>query len=210
MNTGPLIAITLFALLFVVAALRAALGYRMVNRDAREEWQDCQKNQPQRIKGLNEDQYVQAYVRAHGPRGALYSAVMLIAAAVLTPAIMLMLTALYGVLIAQPITPAGAASANLAGEVSRQFRLDGPLVYAFFLFFGLIASWAGVAFVVAHRFHRNRPGSLEDELRLARGEGELPDAPTQRQRPKWSPLVQTEDGLKMPQKTNITAKPDKD
>jgi len=208
MNTGPLIAIALFALLFVVTALRAALGYRTVNRDAREEWPDCKKNQPQLTKGLSEDQYVQAYVRAHGPRGALYGAVMLITAAILTPAIMLMLTALYGILIAEPVTTAGAASANLAGEVGRQFRLDGPLVYAFFLFFGLIASWGGVAFVVAQRFHRNRPGSLEDELRIARGEGELPDAPKQRQRPKWSPLVQTEGGLKLPAKTN--AKPDKD
>ncbi len=208
MNTGPLIAIALFVLLFVVTALRAALGYRTVHRDAREEWPDCQKNRPKLIKGLSEDQYVQAYVRAHGPRGALYGAVMLIVAAVLTPVIMLMLTALYGFLIAEPVTTAGGASADLAGEVSRQFRLDGPLVYAFFLFFGLIASWGGVAFVVAHRFHRYRPGSLEDELRIERGEGDLPDAPTQRQRPKWSPLVQTEDGLKMPEKANPT--PDKD
>lgn len=208
MNTGPLIAIALFVLLFVVTALRAALGYRVVHRDAREEWPDCQKNQPGLVKGLNEEQYVQAYVRAHGPRGALYGAVMLIAAAVLTPVIMLMLTALYGFLIAEPVTTTSAASAGLAGEVSRQFRLDGPLVYAFFLFFGLIASWGGVAFVVAHRFHRNRPGSLEDELRLARGEGDLPDAPKQRPRPKWSPLVQTEDGLKLPEKTNPN--PDKD
>ncbi|PHS26962.1 MAG: hypothetical protein COA85_05640 [Robiginitomaculum sp.] len=208
MNTGPLIAIALFALLFVVAALRAVLGYRWVHRDAREEWPDYKKNQPRLTKGLNEDQYVQAYVRTHGPRGALYGAVMLITAAILTPVIMLMLTALYGILIAEPMPTAGTASANLAGEVGRQFRLDGPLVYAFFLFFGLIASWGGVAFVVAHRFHRNRPGSLEEELRLARGEDELPDAPTQRQRPKWSPLVQTDDGLKMPVKTNV--KPDKD
>jgi len=208
MNIGPLIAIVLFALLFVVAALRAAFGYWWVRREADEEWPDFKNNQPEMAAKLSKEQYVQAYIRVHGPRGALYGAVMLLAAAILTPAIMLMLTALYGVLIAQPITPAGTASTNLAGEVSRQFRLDGPLVYAFFLFFGLIASWGGVAFVVAHRFHRHRPGSLEDELRLARGEGELPDAPAPRQRPKWSPLVQTDDGLKMPAKTNT--KPNKD
>jgi len=208
MNTGPIIAIALFVLLFIAAALRAAFGYRLVHREAREEWPDYKKNRPRHAKGLSEEKYVQAYVRAHGPRGPLYGAVMLIAAAVLTPAIMLMLTALYGFLIAEPVSGSGMTAADLAGEVGRQFRLDGPLVYAFFLFFGLIASWGGVAFVVAHRFHRNRPGSLEDELRLARGEGDLPDAPIQRQRPKWSPLVQTDDGLKMPAKTNTNTNKD--
>ncbi len=198
MNTGPLIAIALIALVFALAVLRAGLGYRGVRRDAAEEWPEYKKNLPHLAKGLDAIKFQHAYVRAHGPRGPLYGAVMLVAAAVLTPLIMLALTGLYGVLIAEPAGGSGLASANLANEVQRQFRRDGPLVYAFFLFFGLIASWGLIAFIVAHRFHKYRPGTLEEELRVARGEAALPDAPTARPRPKWSPLVQTEEGLKLP------------
>jgi hypothetical protein len=198
MNTGPLIAILLFVLLFVLVALRAGLGYFNVRKDAREEWPEFKLARKDLTKGVNAEQFENAYVRAHGPRGALYGAVMLVVAAVLTPVIMLILTALYGILIAEPVTGTGISSTDLAGEVGRQFRLDGPLVYAFFLFFGLIASWGLVAFFVAQRFHRLRPGSLEDELRVERGEGDLPDVEIKRARPKWSPLVQTNDGLKMP------------
>ena len=198
MNTGPLIAILLFVLLFVLVALRAGLGYLSVRKDAREEWPVFKRDRKAQTKGLSAEQFENAYVRAHGPRGALYGAVMLVVAAVLTPVIMLILTGLYGVLIAEPVTGSGMRPADLTGEVGRQFRMDGPLVYAFFLFFGLIASWGVVAFFVAKRFHRLRPGSLEDELRVERGEGELPDVEVKRARPKWSPLVQTDDGLKMP------------
>lgn len=199
MNTGPLIAIFLFILLFVLIALRAGLGYLNVRKDAREEWPLFKEARKDLTKGVNAEQFESAYVRTHGPRGALYGAVMLVTAAVLTPVIMLILTALYGILIAEPVTGTGVSSSDLAGEVGRQFRLDGPLVYAFFLFFGLIASWGLVAFFVAQRFHRLRPGSLEDELRVERGEGELPDVEVKRARPKWSPLVKTNDGLKLPE-----------
>ncbi len=202
MNTGPLIAIILFILLFLLASLRAGLGYLQVRRDAKEEWPDFQKVWPKRASGLSAEQFENAYVRAHGPRAPLYGAVMLLIAAVLTPVIMLLLTALYGFFIAEPINATGGPANGLASEVSRQFRLDGPLVYAFFLFFGLIASWGLVAFAVAHRFHRNRPGSLEDELRVERGEGELPEVEVKRPRPKWSPLVQTDDGLQMPKNSD--------
>jgi len=198
MNTGPLIAILLFVLLFMLVALRAGLGYLNVRKDAREEWPAFKLARKGLSKGVNAEQFENAYVRTHGPRGALYGAVMLVAAAVLTPVIMLILTALYGVLIAEPVTGSGMTPSDLAGEVGRQFRMDGPLVYAFFLFFGLIGSWGLVAFFVAQRFHRLRPGSLEDELRVERGEGDLPDIEIKRARPKWSPLVQTHEGLKLP------------
>lgn len=198
MNTGPLIAILLFVLLFVLVALRAGLGYLNVRKDAREEWPEFKLARKDLTKGVNAEQFQSAYVRAHGPRGALYGAGMLVVAAVLTPVIMLILTGLYEVLIAEPVTGSGMKPSDLAGEVGRQFRMDGPLVYAFFLFFGLIASWGLVAFFVAQRFHRLRPGSLEDELRVERGEGALPDVALKRVRPKWSPLVQTNDGLKLP------------
>ncbi len=201
MNTGPLIAIVFIGLVLVLAALRAGLGYRQVRRDADEEWPDFKKTRPDLAKGLSDEAFTSAYVRAHGPRGALYGAIMLVAAVVLTPVIMLMLTGFYGVFIADSSGGTGLNGVNLTNEVRRQFQLDGPLVYAFFLFFGLIASWGAIAFIVARRFHRGRPGSLDDEIRSARGDATLPDAPLARPRPKWSPLVQTDGGLKLPENT---------
>jgi uncharacterized membrane protein YdbT with pleckstrin-like domain len=202
MNTGPIIAIAFFVLLLLLVILRAVWGYVQVSKDAHEEWPDYKKNMPRHAKGINGERFHRAYMRAHAPRGAAYGAVMLVAAAMLTPFIMLILTGLYDVLIAQPFDSSRVTRASFDGEVGRQFRLDGPLVYAFFLFFGLIASWGVIAFTVAHRFHKNRPGSLEDELRIERGDAPLPDAPGGRARPKWSPLVKTEDGLKLPEATN--------
>ncbi len=198
MNTGPLIAIAFIALVFALAALRTGLGYLNVHRDAAEEWPAYKKDLSQLVKGLGAEQFQRAYIRAYGPRGPLYGIITLLAAAVLTPPIMLVLTELYGIFIAEPTNGSGLASANLTNEVQRQFRRDGPLVYSFFLFFGLIASWGLIAFIVAHRFHKTRPGSLEDELRVARGEADHPDALLSRSRPKWSPLIQTQEGLKLP------------
>jgi len=200
MNTGPLIALALMALLFVVAALRAILGYRAVYRDAHAEWPAFQAGRPDLAKGLDRQGFIRAFVRAYGPRAALYSAVLLVLAAVLTPLFMLVLTWLYSVLIADPSQAAGGS--DLAHEVHRQFRTDGPLVYAFFMFFGLIASWGLVAFLVARRYHGRRPGSLDDELHLERGDAPLPDARPSRSRPKWSPLVHTRDGLRLPRNAN--------
>lgn len=196
MNTGPLIALALMALLFVVAAVRAIMGYRAVHRDARAEWPVFQSGRADLVSGLDQQGFTRAFVRAHGPRAALYSAVMLVLAALLTPLFMLALTWAYTILIANPSHVSGAG--NLAHAVHRQFRTDGPLVYAFFMFFGLIASWGLVAFLVARRYHGHRPGSLDDELRRERGDAPLPDAQPARARPKWSPLVQTKDGLRLP------------
>ncbi len=197
MNTGPLIALALMALLFAAAVLRAVLGYRAVYRDAHAEWPAFQSGRPDLAEGMTEQGFVRAFVRAHGPRPALYGAVMLVLAALLTPLIVVMLTTLYSLLIATPSNPADGSA--LVQGVQHQFRRDGPLVYAFFMFFGLIASWGLVAFLVARRYHSRRPGSLDDELRLERGDEPLPTAPKARPRPKWSPLVQTKDGLRLPE-----------
>ncbi len=203
MDRGPLIALALMALLFAVAVLRAVLGYRAVYQDAHAEWPAFQTQRPDLAKGMDKQGFVRAFVRAHGPRPALYSAIMLVLAAVLTPLIVMVLTTLYSMLIATPSNPADGSA--LVQGVQHQFRRDGPLVYAFFMFFGLIASWGLVAFVVARFYHSHRPGSLEDEVRHERGDAPLPAAPKARPRPKWSPLVQTKDGLRLPQHANKEA-----
>lgn len=192
----------LFALLLTLAALRSFFGYKAVYRDAVEEWPSFRLTHKDLVKDINAEQFKKAYARAHGPRGPLYGAVTLLAAAIFTPLFMVVVTGLYQVFVAQPAQIGGGSGMDLADEVRKQFRRDGPLVYSFFLFFGLIASWGAVAFIIAKRFHGNRPGSLEDEIRAVRGDEALPDAPVRRSRPKWSPLVKTDDGLKLPDAHN--------
>ncbi len=210
MNTGPIIALLFMFALFVLAMARVGWGYYAVRRDAREEWPLFSLTKAGQAKDMNEARFVDAYVRAHGPRGLLYAAITLLAALLVTPLAVMLLTGFYAAFIAQP-DAAKAASSSFSGAVSSQLRLDGPLVYAFFLFFGLIASWGLTAFAIAWRFHRKRPGDLDDELQgLPDSDAPLP--PRARPRPKWSPLVRTKDGLKLPQQIRRdaldAAKPD--
>lgn len=201
-----MIVIALFALLFMLAALYTLMGYNTTRLDAQAEWPTFKRIHHKQTKGLNEDQFIRAYLRVYGPRGPLYGVMTLLAAAIFTPLFMIVVTALYQVFIAQPADIGGGSGVNLADEVRQQFRRDGPLVYSFFLFFGLIASWGTVAFFIAKRFHGNRPGDLEEELRIMRGDAPLQNAPKSRPRPKWSPLVQTKDGLKLPDSASNIAK----
>ncbi|MBL4594946.1 MAG: hypothetical protein JKX99_00055 [Robiginitomaculum sp.] len=195
MNTGPLIALGLVFLLLLGGALRAAFGYWMVRRDANDEWQAFAKTNSKEARRTNQQQFVQAYTRAHNPRGLAYGTAALALAALVTPLAVMALTFIYANVIVQTPDEAAPIATTLAQEVRQQLRRDGPLVYSFFLFFGLIGSWGGVAYVVARLYHRDGVSSLGDELRTVRGDAPLPMGKPARKRPKWSPLVRSGEDL---------------
>lgn len=195
MNTGPIIAMILVALVIVIGTVRTVYGYWVVRRDADDEWQDFIRLSPKQAKKTNRQKFVATYRLAHNPRGLAYSTGALALAVLVTPLAVMLLTYFYSMVIVQEIDPNRLPSETLAEEIRRQFRRDGPLVYSFFIFFGLIGSWGTVAWVMARFYHKTDDGEFDESLRITRGEKPLGEIKLKRKRPKWSPLVQTNDGL---------------
>ncbi len=195
MNTGPMIALGLIFLILVAGIIRTLVSYWVVRRDATEEWLAFQTNSPKQAQKTNEEQFVQAYTRAHSPRGLAFATGALAIAALITPLAVMALTFIYANVIVQEVDPNAPIATSIAEEVRRQLRTDGPLVYSFFLFFGLIGSWGGVAYITARLYYREDEAGPESHLRKIRGDAPLPTGKVGRKRPSWSPLVRGEAGL---------------
>ncbi|VAW00250.1 hypothetical protein MNBD_ALPHA06-1184 [hydrothermal vent metagenome] len=204
MNTGPLIAMGLILALLASGAIRSIFGYWLVRRDAKQEWKLFQRSNAKEAFRTDEQQFIAAYCRAHSPRGLAYSTSALAVAVLVTPLAVMLLTWLYANGIVQEVDPNAPPATTVAEEVRRQFRSDGPLVYSFFLFFGLIGSWGAVAYVTARLYHRDGRFEMDEELREIRGDAPLPKGKAGRKRPKWSPLVQTNDGLALQKDSDAT------
>lgn len=143
-------ALFIIGLIIVFYGLRAALGYRNVARDAKEDYEFKVANNmtPQNI---SKEGYIQAYRRFHNPRSSLYVALTLSALLLLTPIVMIVIQFLLEQLY------------HATGR-SRVFE-PGYLVWQFFIYFLLLMSWAGIAFTGARRYHQRAPGSLAQEIK---------------------------------------------
>lgn len=135
--------------LAVIFGLRAWLGRRRVRADAQAdyEYKLAQKMVP---PGLSQDEYSDIYMRVFGPRAQTH-----------------IFIGFVGVLIATPIAMfALEQGLNFIYNVTGQSRVIEPgfLVWQFFIFFGLLATWVAVAYAVARRYHSRAPGSLQFEL----------------------------------------------
>jgi len=135
-----------FAFIF---GLRALTGYRGLSDEARREYH-FRREDGLLDSRVSERQFVKAYRRAHGPRGAVYIALTLIFVAVMTWPLLVAMEWGYEYLWRWSGQP-------------REFE-PGYLVWQFMLFGGLIAGWAGSAFLGARVYYRRIAGSLEDEL----------------------------------------------
>ena len=132
-----------------VFALRAFIGWQQVRRDARGDF-EYKKFNGMINDTISRETYEQIYRRVYGPRGPLHVAVAMLA-----------------ILIATPLAMMGfEAGLDLIYNLSGQSRVIEPgfLVWQFFLFFGMIAVWVGIAYLVARHYHRTAPGSLQFEL----------------------------------------------
>lgn len=137
-----------FALAFIFG-LRAMTGYRGLSDDARREYH-FRREDGLLDETVSEAQFVSAYRSAHGPRGAIYFALTLIFVALMTWPLLVALEWGYEYLWRWSGQP-------------REFE-PGYLVWQFILFGGLIAGWAGSAFLGARLYYSGVSGSLEDEL----------------------------------------------
>ena len=141
---GPVI---LAALVYTV---RAAAGWVSVRRDAGVDF-DYRSANGMVPAGVDRDAYVATYNRVNGPRGATHAAV-----------------ALWGVLLATPVIAKMLEFLlEQLWQASGQSRVFEPgyLVWMFFIFFGMMGTWAAIAFVVARHYHKHAPARFEDELR---------------------------------------------
>lgn len=142
-------AIVILAVIGLVYALRAFLGYRNVARDAEE---DYNYKHPQGMidKRLSKAGYIRAYKRFHNPRGSAYVAGAIAAILILTwPAM-----ALLEFILEQ------------AWQLSGRSRAIEPgfLVWQFIIFFSIIGIWVAISYISAKRYHRGAPGTLAYEM----------------------------------------------
>jgi len=134
------------ALLF---GLRAWFGYRTLERDAIADW-DYLVSENMHDLRMTKVAYVRAFKKVHAPRAAMYIAVTIAVIALITiPAFALINATLWGFWILM--------------EKSQDYE-PGYLVWQFFIFFGLMALWVGVALIAARRYHSRAPGLMRDQI----------------------------------------------
>jgi len=142
-------ALGMVALLALIYGVRAFIGYRKVAQDAQTDY-DYRSGENMLPKHITHDGFIKAYKRHNNPRGSAYMAAGLSAILILTaPALMIIQFLLHQLW--------------LLNDKSRVFE-PGFLVWQFFIFFAIIAVWAGIAYITALKYHAGSSISLEDEL----------------------------------------------
>ena len=142
-------ALVLMGALALIFILRALFAWLQVRRDARADY-DYKHANDMVPDAVDQDAYEQIYRRVYSPRGPLHVAGAMLAILIVTPLAMIGLE----------------VGLNLIYNLSGQSRVIEPgfLVWHFFLFFGMIAVWVGIAYLAARHYHRKAPGSLQFEL----------------------------------------------
>jgi len=150
---SSLIAVAIIALFFL---LRAAKGYRQVERDGAAEY-DFRRQDGTLGTTLGQDDYVRIYKRTYGPRKSLYTGFGLLAAAFLTgPAIRLF----------------EVVSTQMWKLSGRPYEYGpGTMLWQFILFFALIGFWGLVFYVTFQRYHKRTPLPLSDALKKRPSDG---------------------------------------
>lgn len=149
-----LAALAVFACFF---GLRAYMDYRRLKTEAATDWDYMVANNMQDLR-LTKEAYVSTYCRVNAPRAAAYLAGGAALIIVLIPIILSFIN----------------VSLWALWELNDQSRVFEPgyLVWEFSIFFLLIAICAGVATLVARRYHAKSPGLMRDELMKDRMEFE--------------------------------------
>ena len=141
-----------------VIVARAAIGWLEARRIAAElwasgAWSDEVGAPPHIADTVTEPAFRRAFLAVHGPRGALYAGAAALAVAAATP-------------VALTVLPAVWRAGWTAAGRPQPFE-PGLIVWQFYLFFGLIALWVGVAALVLRTYHSRRPRSVADLLTRA-------------------------------------------
>lgn len=142
-------AAALIAVLALVYAVRAWLGYRQVAQDASDDY-EYKAAQGMVDKRLSKAGYIRAYKRYYAPRAHLYTFIGLLAIIILTAPVMAVLNYVMMELWAMNGRPVMYAPSGI--------------IWMFINFFCLLAAWIGIGYVFARQYHKHAPVSLRDEL----------------------------------------------
>jgi|TARA_R110002073_G_scaffold66016_2_gene164895 hypothetical protein len=169
-----------FALGFTLLAaaglvLRWAFARWLLVRDAHEEYDERAAFGAVSVEGIEKAEFCRIYVSAHEPRWALYAALALLTAIVVTwPALQALLY------IWDQIRFASGASDVFA---------PGYYPWMFFMFFGLVGAWAFCGWLAARVFHARAPEEFHAAILRAQGQP-IDDVEIKRRRPKWARRAQ--------------------
>jgi len=141
-------ALGLLALIGAFYGLRAFLGFRNVTRDALEDY-DYKQERGMLDGRLSREGYIRVFKRLHNPRRPAYIATGIFAIIFLT----------------WPIMAALSVGLEQLYQLSGRNRVFEPgfLVWQFCIFFGIIFSWAAIAYTIARRYHLLAPGTAAYE-----------------------------------------------
>ena len=142
-------ALILMACLACLFGIRALLAWYGVRRDAQADYSYKQAN-GMVPDSIDRENYEKIYRKVYNPRGPIHIAAAMLGILLVTPLAMWLFE----------------KGLNLLYNLSGQSRVIEPgfLVWHFFLFFGMIAVWVLVAYVVARNYHKSAPGSLQFEM----------------------------------------------
>lgn len=141
-----------FIVIIAVALLWAATifyRYRTAVAEARAVF-DARQDEDKRFSRLGYDRFRTVYMRAEGPRSAIYGAAASLSALIAMPAAYLASEWIFNSLW------------NVSGrEVTMDF---GLAPWLFFMTLLMIGFWVAIAAVYARLYHHNKPGSLDKEM----------------------------------------------
>ncbi len=170
--------IIVFVLLFALSAIYYFWRRRTLTqlREASEyEWDFFQKNEPDFIAHLDQEQFFAVFRHTHFPRFPVYALGAFASFLISLPVTFaLLLAGILGMrklgFIPEPVDFANQYFVQ--GETMRIFTLapkEAALYFVqdvsgFYYFFGILVAWLLVVGVFTHHYHKNRPGYLRDEI----------------------------------------------
>lgn len=146
-----------YILFWVIAAIVGFIGWglliywkiRVANADAEAVF-DAQKKFDPRLESMGLENYRRAYLRAHGPRPAIFTAAASLTAFISMPLCFSISEWAFNV---------------MWNESGREAVMDyGLAPWLFFVTLLMIVCWIGVGAVFARLYYVNRPQSLDKEL----------------------------------------------
>ena len=144
------------------------------------DWAHFQKNEPQFLEGISEEQFREVYGRVHTPRFPGYALATIATFFVSLPVTFAALSALlialhsFGAIpepidVVQQLSLEGDEFKILGKTIDEESRYEMALYYVgdmagFYYFFGVLTVWLIFVAFFMRRYHARRPGYLRDEI----------------------------------------------
>jgi len=144
------------------------------------DWAHFQRNEPEFLNGVGEEQFRELYARVHTPRFPGYALATIATFFVSLPVTFVALSALlialhsFGAIpepidVVQQLSLEGEEIKILGKTIDEKSRYEMALYYVgdiagFYYFFGVLVVWLLIVALYMRRYHARRPGYLRDEI----------------------------------------------